>query len=351
MRHPVFNTNYFFNKVNGLDRNEVIVHQYGGRVGGPIVIPGLVDGRGKAFFFFNMEHFYQPTEATRTRTILNPNAQRGIYTYTAGGVTRSIDIMALAAQNGHTTTFDPTVSALLAQIRAGAQTTGTISTPENFINTNRYVYQTPAEGNQYAPTGRVDFNLGDAHRLTGSYYWQRFHSEPDILNGAEIPFPGLTNFGIQASYRTTGSIGLRSTLTQNLVNGSKAAGWSPVDFFGNVTKDMFNNQGVLLGLAGGPNNTDFSGLTGATASNNPQPRNTTNWSIENSLSWLKVHTASASAERSSTSSTTRTPTTSCQRSASAPTTRGTRRHRCSTRRTSPTRPRTSARWLDTFTAC
>src|SRR5690606_15508669 len=28
-RHPSLNTNYFFNEVNGLDKNRVIVHQYG----------------------------------------------------------------------------------------------------------------------------------------------------------------------------------------------------------------------------------------------------------------------------------------------------------------------------------
>ena len=54
-RTPAFNTNYYFNEINNLGKNEVRVHQYGGRVGGPIVIPGLVDGRGKAFFFFNYE--------------------------------------------------------------------------------------------------------------------------------------------------------------------------------------------------------------------------------------------------------------------------------------------------------
>ena len=43
------------------------------------MIPGVVDGRGKAFFFFNFEHFYQPTEATRTRTILTPEAQTGVF--------------------------------------------------------------------------------------------------------------------------------------------------------------------------------------------------------------------------------------------------------------------------------
>ena len=117
-RHPKLNSNYFFNEINGLEKNEVIVHQYGGRVGGPIVIPGLVDGRNKAFFFFNMEEFYQPTEATRTRTILNPQAQEGWFRYnvTVDGVqqVREVNLLALAAQNGQLATPDPTIAALLA---------------------------------------------------------------------------------------------------------------------------------------------------------------------------------------------------------------------------------------------
>jgi hypothetical protein len=288
-RHPELNTNYFFNKANGLERNEVIVHQYGGRIGGPIVIPGLVDGRNKAFFFFNMEHFHQPTEATRTRTILSPAAQQGIFTYTAGGTTRTVNLLALAATNGQTSTPDPTISALLAQMRAAAESSGTISTPANFINTQRYVYQSPGTGNQYAPTGRVDFNVTDAHRLSGSYWWQRFNSEPDILNNADPQFPGFPNMGIQASYRTTGSISLRSNLGSNLVNEVRGGWqWSPVDFFGNATRDMFSNQGFFaLDLDNNANNTEFTNLSSVTAANTPQPRNTTNWSIDNTLNWIK----------------------------------------------------------------
>ena len=80
-RQPEFNSNYYFNKVNNLAKNEVVAHQYGFRQGGPIVIPGLVDGRNKAFFFFNYERLYQPSSATRTRTILRPDAQAGVFGY------------------------------------------------------------------------------------------------------------------------------------------------------------------------------------------------------------------------------------------------------------------------------
>jgi hypothetical protein len=291
LRHPELNSNYYFNKVNGLDRNEVKVQQYGGRIGGPIVIPGIVDGRNKAFFFFNMEHLYQPSEATRTRTILSEAAQQGLFTYTGGGATRTVNVLQLAAQNGQTSTVDPTISRLLSQMRGSTNVTGTVSTPANFINTQRYVYQTASVRNEYAPTMRLDFNLSDAHRLSGSYYWQRFHSNPDILNNVETQFPGpdFNNYGIQASYRTTGSVGLRSTLGPSLVNEIRGGWqWSPVDFYGNTTRDMFANQNFFaLDFDNNANNTEFSNLSSIAVANNPQPRNTSNWSIDNTLNWIK----------------------------------------------------------------
>ena len=118
-RHPSLNTNYYFNKVNGLDKNEVIVNQPGARFGGPIVIPSLYDGRGKAFFFMNYEEFRQPTQVTRTRTVLTTGAQAGVYSWTTAGATQTRDVMALAAASGFTPTMDPTVVELLNKIADG----------------------------------------------------------------------------------------------------------------------------------------------------------------------------------------------------------------------------------------
>ena len=63
------------------------LNQWGGREGGPIIIPGMYDGRGKAFFFFNFEQLRFPLSNTRTRGILTPDAQQGIFRYpSAAGV-------------------------------------------------------------------------------------------------------------------------------------------------------------------------------------------------------------------------------------------------------------------------
>ena len=107
----------------------MIVHQYGGRVGGPIIIPGLYDGRNKAFFFFNMEHQYQPSEATRTRTILNPQAQQGVFAYLTVGGQRSHGqpARARARQRPDLDARSRRSPALLDEIRAATATTGTVT--------------------------------------------------------------------------------------------------------------------------------------------------------------------------------------------------------------------------------
>ena len=84
-RHQNLNTNNYFNTRNSLPKNVLILNQYGAREGGPIVIPGVYDGRGKAFFFFNMEQLRFPLSNTRTRGILSPQAQQGIFRYAVGG--------------------------------------------------------------------------------------------------------------------------------------------------------------------------------------------------------------------------------------------------------------------------
>lgn len=284
IRDPRLNTNYYFNKINGLEKNQIKLQTYGGRLGGPIVIPGLYDGHNKAFFFFNMEHQYQPSSATRTRTILNPDAQNGLFAYnvTVNGVQqlRTVNLYDLAARTGNTATPDPFILGVLGKIRQSTTTTGTVTTAVGATNVNQFVYQAESSNNQYAPTVRIDYNVTDKQRVGGSYQFQRFLSKPDLLNNAEPLFPGpeFINQGFQTSWRTVGSLWLRSTLSSKMVNELRG-GWqtSPNNFFGNLSRDMFDlTGGYLLNF---PNT-----ITDPLAQNNPQPRNTPNYNIEDTLS-------------------------------------------------------------------
>ena len=56
-RSKTFNSNYYFNNIDGLPRDAFILRQWGGNLGGPITIPGLLKSRDKVFFFVNYEYF------------------------------------------------------------------------------------------------------------------------------------------------------------------------------------------------------------------------------------------------------------------------------------------------------
>ena len=238
-----------------------------------------------------MEEFYQPTEASRTRTILHPRAQEGWFRYnvTVGGVqqVREVNLLALAAQNGQLAAPDPIDSGAARRTSArAAGTTGTITDQPN-PTTQQYFYQSAGTSRQHAPTGRVDFNLTTNHRLSGSYSWGRLMTSPDILNNNDAPFPGFPNFGDQPSYRTVGSTSLRSTLSPTIVNELRGGWqWSPLDFSSNVIRDMFAQQGGFGWNFGNGGNIMF-GLTTPGNLTGLEDRNTTNWNIDNTLNWLK----------------------------------------------------------------
>jgi hypothetical protein len=283
-RDKKLNSNYIFNIINGLPRNDISANQFGASEGGPIVVPGLVDGHGKAFFFFNMEEFHQPIAPTRTRTMLSEAAMAGVFNYqtTVGGVVTNnpVNLLTLAANNGQTSSIDPTIQALLAQINTGANSTGKITASPN-LNLRTYVYQPPGNYIQHLPTSKVDFNLTNKHRLSGSYIWQVNNRVPDIQNSTETTFPGLTAGASYTSYRTVGSASLRSTLSKNLINELVGGWqWSPGCFQCNLTPSMFANQGNFqLGFP--------LGATGATGTGTREaPRNTPNWNIDDNVTWI-----------------------------------------------------------------
>ena len=116
------NTNTYFNELAGLPKSVAVQHQPGVRVGGPVFIPKVYDGRGKAFFFVNYEENRTPRTRTDTSDFLTPEAQAGNYRYlTSGGAVQSVNLYQLAAQNGHVSTPDPTVGKLLNDILASAR--------------------------------------------------------------------------------------------------------------------------------------------------------------------------------------------------------------------------------------
>ena len=281
-RSDTLNENTWFNKRNGVAIAKLKQNQTGGRFGGPIQIPGLMDGRGKAFFFVNMEEFRQPADVTRTRTILHPRAQEGWFRYG----TQEINIFSVAAANGQTTTFDPIIQKLLADIRTATGTTGSVTdnVDPRFQNFNYNVATMSL--NRY-PTVRVDLNITPSQRWSTTLNWHTFSSVPDTLNSAEPFFPGFPVMGSQTSTRIQFANNLRSTIGANLVNEARV-GYSgaPVEFF-NEQFDAWIWKGSVGNQGGYHLNSTSAGITNAGPAPNAQSRNASTFLIEDTLSWLK----------------------------------------------------------------
>jgi hypothetical protein len=312
-RNPVLNSNYWFtnrdgapiHKETGLvcdnvqqayepgkcraDRARVLLNQFGGRIGGPIVIPKLFNGRDRAFFFVNYEEFRQPTQISRQRTILNPLTQQGIFQYnvTSGGVTtvRSVDLLALAASRGQTSTIDPTIGKLLQDIRDSTSKTGSI-TQLTDPNLQRFTFTNSSSGLRYYPTMRLDFNLTSKHRLENIYNYQFYNTTVDTLNGVDPAFPGFPNQGNQISNRFSESLTLRSTLTPTLVNEARFGFTGGTVLFrsdlnaGQFTGPVANQGGFSLGISA-------AGITNATVTTAPSRRNAPIWDIADTLTWTR----------------------------------------------------------------
>jgi hypothetical protein len=288
-RHPALNTNYWFNIRDGLEKNDVRINQYGARQGGPIVIPGLYDGRGKAFFFVNYEELRMPNNFSRTRTILHPRALDGWFRYTvtvAGQqVVREVNVLDLARANGQLATTDPLVMRTLAAISASVQKTGVVNASSDPLLMN-YAWLSPGNQTEKQPTIRLDYNLGKHHRLSGTYSQIWAVRDPDHLNGADRRFPDAPNYRKFVSTRPTRSIALRSTLGSSLVNelrvGITRGGAS---YFG---QNASNGPQTFEDMAGFAIDFDQNiGLTNWFTTNAPSWRSAYQYTIDETLNWQK----------------------------------------------------------------
>ena len=220
-RDPRLNSNYWFNDRDGLPKNDVQLHQFGVRLGGPVVIPGVYDGRGKAFFFFHDEELRLPNDSSRVRTVLHPRAIDGWFRYnvTTGGATvvREVNVLELARGAGQLASPDPTVLRILGYITGATAKTGVIAASSNPL-LNSYTWLSPANQVEHQPAVRIDYNIGENHRLTGTFnkLWQ--DRNPDQLNGFDHRFPGSPNIGHTVARRPQRSLALRSTISSTVVN-------------------------------------------------------------------------------------------------------------------------------------
>jgi hypothetical protein len=300
-RHDALNANTWFNnrdlaadpKTGKAPKPQLRNYQQGIAQGGPIV-------RNKAFFFFNYEDERRPSQATLQRTVLAPSAMNGLFSYNVSGSVRQVDLLALAAANGQLATLDPTITKLLNDIRSATGTTGSLAPLTNPL-VQQYTFQTKTNNFNPAPTVRLDYDMSQNHRLTGSMNYRHINSTPDTTNNGHEPFPGFPQTGSQQSSRWTTSESLRSTFGQNLVNEARFGGTGGSTLFSpELAPSMWTGGGVgttngyrldLFNACCGAGFRLTNPNTGNTATSggaaNGSSREASTWVLEDTATWLK----------------------------------------------------------------
>jgi hypothetical protein len=285
-RNDAFNANYWYLNRNpvSLDedgrsvRQKMRLNQYGVNGSGPIPFlkfgegtDGWLDsGKNKRFFFVNYEEFRQPQSLSRTRSVLTPDAQAGIYKYFAaipaaglptgcvaapqqgtGQMECSRNVFTIAGAAGQLATPDPTVAGLYNRIRTSLQ--GQTFTPITG-NSNLVRWNTLATNSEkrWFLAMRFDVNITKNHAFEAVINRQNFGGLKDLLNGVEETFPGFP-FYSQVSQRDSYAYAVRSTLSQNIVNEARYTiqVGGPTTFRGEASAAAFNEfmGGRSLGVS------------------------------------------------------------------------------------------------------
>lgn len=311
LRNTALNANTWFNNFQGSDkdgkeiapRNILVRNQFGVRVGGPVVLPKLYNGKNKTFFHVLYEGQRQRQKSRVTRTVFTDQARQGIFRFyngvqngNASAAVPSVDFAGNPVRPAGGTGDLQSISVFGRDAnRMNADSTGLVKkmldlmpSPNVFttgdgLNTAGYAWVQPFANDRDQYNVKIDHNLNEKHRL--SFSWNR--EDSTSLNGFQSQrFPN-TPGGDVISPDNVYSLRFFSALRSNLTNEfsvgilrSKSRSLAPWEVEGGLDAlPRIGSQPFLL---------DFVSVTDPILTDNdPQGRLTPNYQYGDAVSWFK----------------------------------------------------------------
>jgi len=172
-------------------------NQFGGTVGGPVLIPRVYDGKDKTFFFFS----YQGTrnivpEGFSTPTVFTAAQRNGVFPALA--TSSGISGQPLVGDNGTTYPAGTTYSTIFSAGTIPAADLNPLAVklmnqfvPLPNLNGTEYTFSPSVVGLQDQYISRIDQTFSAKDSIWGYWFWERYPSTSTLsLFGADLPgFP------------------------------------------------------------------------------------------------------------------------------------------------------------------
>jgi len=273
-RDNKFAANSFFNNASQLPKPELSRHQFGGRLGGPIV-------RDRLFFFFTYEGQRQTQQPAANLTIpAHPDFASGVYRYVdlAGNI-QAVNVLQLSGLSP-----DPIVQSILSRLPGPSNVNNFTSANSDseagrLLNTAGYRYLQEDLNQRDSFTTRVDYALSEGHRFDGVFsYFKEIDDRTDLdaVSPRPLVFTSSDPKRFALAWRWVGS----SRFHNELRGGANLA---PVAFDSDWSIDEGIIYNTALGIANPIAGRGNGGGTGYFA---PQGRNTDTYQLNNNASYL-----------------------------------------------------------------
>jgi hypothetical protein len=303
-RTAATSANTFFNNKAGIERPQLTRNQFGGSIGGPVLIPRFGEGgraaklgKDKLFFFFDYEGRRDAQGVAYLRVVPLDHFRNGGLAFlnnTAGCAATSRLTTApqciTVLTPGQVAALDPAGvgpnQALLSFIRSRYPQANDLSAG-NGVNTGGFRFNSPSRRADNTYTTRIDWNATEKQRVFGRFNIAR-RVQTDTVNTVAQQFPGDPETGQILVRDYTYAIGHTYTISQSLVNqaivGVSRSGLEFPNNFAPAFPNVFGAPAANTGGTWGGNN---FGIAAPFADIDSQDRFVRVPTIRDDLTWSK----------------------------------------------------------------
>jgi hypothetical protein len=292
LRNDALDANSYFNKNTGLPRDNLKRNQFGGTLGGPITIPGVVRGENRYFFFVG----YQGERQNEVLSLHNvptftPAELSGDFSHAGLG---GVPDPGVAAFLGANPFFQP--NNILAK-RAIIDPTRINNVARNYIAadliptspTGQLSWQGPLNIGYDELTEKLDFDFSEKNKLAVTLGWSREDDFSPINNSAaDVPgFPESSHFNDYFSNFAYTHIFSPNLLNELRVTGDRATN-SSLNPAVQLPKPSSLGIGITPDISVGPTSLLFdSGLQIGFSTLGPQRFTDNTFTYADALTWVR----------------------------------------------------------------